>query len=43
MSASAPSTLPVHLRPIPVEIPALMNPLIFPDSKTPDFEIPRSC
>jgi uncharacterized protein (TIGR00645 family) len=21
----------------------LMNPLIFPDSKTPDFEIPRSC
>ena len=22
---------------------ALMNPLIFPDSKTPDFEVPRSC
>ena len=22
---------------------SLMNPLIFPDSKTPDFEIPRSC
>ncbi len=21
----------------------LMNPLIFPDSKTPEFEIPRSC
>ncbi len=21
----------------------LMNPLIFADSKTPDFEIPRSC
>ena len=34
------ATLPLT---IAKDVADLMNPLIFPDSKTPDFEIPRSC
>ena len=34
---------PVAVPEDPRPVQGLMNPLIFPDSKTPDFEIPRSC